>query len=990
LGVQIMGWLISAIVWVVETYWFEILVVAYSVYGSEQAKRQLSEQQAAARAAYNSALKDRAATRIASEAPHVYVYGRARVGSSIVAILTHGARDEFKHLVCVHAAHECDAIEEVYINGKSLGVLDVDGYVTTGDFFSDSTISTSEAFTGTSFTLAHTPITNSLRVWYYRTVSTSDGSEQRETEVPYTLVGNSVTVTTSHSYHADYMYSSGTPMVRVRKHLGAAGQTADTLTMAEVPTKWATSSTLTGMCYTIVRLNLNHKEFQGGVPSIEVILRGKKLHDVRDGVYPSDTPVWSQNNALMIADYLTSEMCGVPVGDLPLADYIAAANVCDEEQLTGCTYTQSGTTVVVTKASHLKTVSSWVDVNISTGLGLSGNWLITAADANTFTYTSTTSVTTSGNCTVAGKYTANGTVTADQSQPQVLEKMAQSMGGTIVSTTWGLSAGKYVAPVLALTQDDIVGEMSYMAGTPEADLYNGVKGQFISSANKYVVTDYQPFQNSTYVTADGQELWQNVDYIFTDTKQRIWNLNRIFTEDQRNGFTLKAAFSYKAWDLSVGDRVTFTSALLGQTAKIYRVVDKSFSADSAVNITLKEDASTIWDYADSVTVDSTPNTDLPSPFFVPAPSNIQMTEELYETTGSAGVKAKAILTWDAPADINVLDYEVEYKPYFTATFTEIPNVVGEVYELFDLAPGRYDFKVKARNYLGITSAYSQVKTFEVVGLTAAPADVTGFTITPFNGSALARWTRTQDLDVKIGGDIIIRWSPLTAGATWENSVTIPDGELNGDAYSATVALATGTYLAKFLDSTGHYSDTAASFVATEALVTGWSTVSTSTQHTSFTGAKTGVAYDAGTIKLVGTTTIDEMLDNIDLWGNIDSLGGIGFTGTYEFDATVDLSTVASRRFHSHIKALSYNINDLFDSDTLFDGPDLFDGGTINGCSAMTYAAVSDDNITYSGWSPFMVGDFSCRYAKFKTVLSNDATDTNIKVSELSVSIKVPA
>jgi hypothetical protein len=122
-----------------------------------------------------------------------------------VAILTHGARDEFKHLVCVHAAHECDAIEEVYINGKSLGVLDVDGYVTTGDFFSDSTNSISETFTGTSFTLAHTPISGSLRVWYSRLVSTSDGFEYRETEVPYTLVGNLITVTTSHNYSADYM-----------------------------------------------------------------------------------------------------------------------------------------------------------------------------------------------------------------------------------------------------------------------------------------------------------------------------------------------------------------------------------------------------------------------------------------------------------------------------------------------------------------------------------------------------------------------------------------------------------------------------------------------------------------------------------------------------------------------------------------------------------------------------------------------------------------
>jgi hypothetical protein len=56
---------------------------------------------------------------------------------------------------------------------------------------------------------------------------------------------------------------------------------------------------------------------------------------------------------------------------------------------------------------------------------------------------------------------------------------------------------------------------------------------------------------------------------------------------------------------------------------------------------------------------------------------------------------------------------------------------------------------------------------------------------------------------------------------------------------------------------------------------------------------------------------------------------------------------------------------------------------------MTYASISNDNITYSDFAPFMVSDFKCRYAKFKTVLLSGDVTHNIQISELSVAAKIP-
>lgn len=886
------------------------VMTASGIYGAEQARKAARAAQEQAKQAYNAGLQDRTLTRVATDAPHRTVYGRARVGSDIVAMFSSGAKDEYKWLVCVHAAHECDAIEEIYVANKALGALDGNGDVT-GGYFLHTSASTSiedEGHTGINFTLAHTPVPGSLRVTYV--------SGGKTKTAPFTLSGADVTVAVSRSYSCHYDYVVYTPRVRVVKHLGTPTDTADAGLVA-LGVGWDATAVLRGFCYTVVRLDLNQTEFQSGIPPIEVLVRGKKLYDPRDL-----STLWSQNPALAIRDYLTGEMCGVDAADIPAADIITAANVCDED--------------------------------------IGG---------------------------VVKRYTINGTVSADQDPAKTLEQLAQSMAGGIVKTTWAMWAGKYVAPVMALDESDIVGALSIISGTPDADLYNGVRGQYIGSENSYVVTDFKPFQNTAYVAADGRELWTNIEFPFTDTTQRIHNLARIFCEDQRNGFTIKAAFSLKTWSLKCGQRVTFTSALLGQSAKIYRVTDKRFGPEQAVELTLKEDAASIWDLADAVVVDSTPNTNLPNPFYVGLCGDVQMVEEIYETTGSAGVRSKATLSWLAPADATVAHYELEYKPYTSGRWIELFNIDGTSFDFYDLAPGMYDFRVKARNVLGAVGEYTAIKSFTVYGLTEAPVDVANFSIAAMAGVALASWDKTTDLDVKIGGKVSIRYCPLTTGASWEQSTVLE--EFNGDAVNGIVPLATGTYYAKFVDSTGHYSDTAASFVATEALVTGWTTAGASVQHPAFAGTKTNTVALEGVLKLDSVTLIDDM-GMIDDQGYIDSIGGVQPSGEYAFAATLDLGSKAARRFHASLKSLAFDTGDTIDWRGDVDTWPSVDGNVINDCDVTVLARVSDDDITYGPWSPFMVADFNCRYAKFKAQLLSGLNTHNIQVSELSVTVKTPA
>lgn len=709
------------------------LTLGMMVYGSAQKRKQQRRE----RDRFNASLQDRTVNKIASEAPYVYVYGRAKVGSAVVAMFTSGDRDYNKHLVCVHAAHECDAIEEIYIAGQKLGPLDANGYPTSGPFIKTETLNAFEIFqasAGQTLTLRSTPINVGSVMWQ----PPIGGAESEPWEpMPFTVSGNVITVTGGSKlngiYRVSYRYLKHSPFVRIRKHLGTPNDPADAALMADVPSKWTSNAVLRGFTYTIVTLNLGESEFQGGPPTIEVLLRGKKLYDFRTG-----TTAWSQNNALVAYDYLTSELCGVDAGDLPMAQFIAAANVCDEAQSFG------------------------------------------------------------------PRYTFNGTVTSDEDQKSVLERMAQSMAGGIVSTTWDIWAGKFTAPVMALDQSDIVGQIAITPGVSDADLYNGVRGQYISAETEYVATDFNPYQNSTYVGADGRELWTSIDFPYTDSLQRVHNLCRIFTEDQRNSFTFKAGFSLKAWRLKVGQRITLTSPFFGQDAKIYRVTDKKYSPNSAVELTLKEDAAEIWDFADAVVVDATPNTGLPNPFDIDPLESIACssgTDALLRMQDGT-VLSRILVTWPQAITQAVVTnglIELEWQRLGSEVWltTSVKGDETQAY-LSDVEDGEM-YVVRARTYNPYLNTRSDWVYAEhtVIGKTEPPSTVTGVAVT----QNLVFFNSVDDLDL-LGYEV--RAVPGTV-AQWSLGLPVHDGHITDSPYTFSTALqGVQTIMVAAIDTSGNY------------------------------------------------------------------------------------------------------------------------------------------------------------------------------------------
>lgn len=691
-----------------------LFAVALGAIGAAQ-KRRMERK---ARAEYNSRLQDRTITAISTDAPLRYVLGRARVGSDVVAIFTSGSKDQYKHLVCVHAAHECDGIEEIYIAGKALGPLDADGAPTSGDYVKVSTESKFEVHSTATFTLEFEPNAGSVMVIH-------DYGEGQE-NIAFTQDPNDPKIITltngALSVRVSYTTQVTAPMVWVRTHLGAPGQAADSYLMSQVPGKWTADHKLAGLTYSVVTLDLNQPEFQGGIPTIEPVLRGMKLYDFRTG-----TTAWSQNVALGLYWYLTSDLCGVDAADLPMARWIAAANVCDQDVA---------------------------------GLGK--------------------------------RYAVNGAVMADQAQAEVIEQLCAAMGGDVEPNTWNVYAGDYTAPVLELDQSDIVGKLAVMPGPGEDEIFNTVRGQFVSSENDYVATDYVQYQSAAYLAADGEDLvLSSQDFPFTDSTQRVHNLARILTEDNREGFTLQAEFSLKAWPAKFGDRVAFDSTFLGHSAKVFRVVQRKFKPGGTVELTLKEDGPGIWDFADAVVADAIPNTNLPNPFYVAPLLNLTATSGdtalLLQPDGTVIPRIK--LAWSQAETGTIVAsgiIEIEWLDLRQATWQAAQAAGSDTEAYLTPVEGGRLYLIRARGWnptLNVRGDWRYIY-HVVTGKLAPPPDVASFGVTQL-ADATRRFvfgTDSQPADVVSGGGYRIKFREGGSTANWSAMTALHAGLLTASPY----------------------------------------------------------------------------------------------------------------------------------------------------------------------------------------------------------------
>mgnify|MGYP006274710403 CR=1 FL=1 len=358
-----------------------------------------------------------------------------------------------------------------------------------------------------------------------------------------------------------------------------------------------------------------------------------------------------------------------------------------------------------------------------------------------------------------------------------------------------------------------------------------------------------------------------------------------------------------------------------------------------------------------------------------APSNLRGSELLYESNDR--VLSKLLVSWQPVVTIRqyLIRYRRQSDNWSTAT-VERPD-----YEILDTTPGSYEIQVYSINAAGKQSIQPANLTFIAYGRTAAPSDVTGVSLVPIDeASAILSWNLAPDLDVRVGGKVLIRHSPALVSATWDQATDIVPSAA-GSQTQKQVPLLEGTYLLRFEDSSAVRSVNTATVVvdlpAPQPRLLVEEFAEDQITPTPFTGTKVDMSYDAG---------LDGLILN-------SSAGLVLGEGSYQFSSTLDLGGVFDANLQRRFVTRAYLPNGLWDDKPgLIDDWPLIDEDNLDGVNATLYVRSTPDNPssspTWGAWREFANAILRGRGFQFKMIATSSDPAQNIVIDELGALVEL--
>ena len=487
-------------------------------------------------------------------------------------------------------------------------------------------------------------------------------------------------------------------VARINKHLGESYQTVDvdlkSDTTALTDGKWTDDHRLRGIAYLYVRLTWDAEKYPSGIPNISAVIRGKKVLDPRTG-----NTAYSANAALCLRDYLTDAALGMGMSSAEVDDtaFGVAATICEEQ-------------VQILPTSPVA---------------------------------------------YENRYEANGVILTSASPDENIGKLLSAMGGLIAYTGGRIVpyASAYRIPTVTLDEKHFVGSINVQTKTSARDRVNSVKGVYVSETNNWQVTDFPTISSATYVTQDNSTVFfRDVVLPFTTSPSCAQRLAVLELRRAREEITFSARFRLEAMQVRAGDTVMITNAKLGWSSKVFEVMEWNFASDGTppqifIDMTLRETDSEVysWDVDEQIFVEDSPNTTLPNPFTLAAPTNLSLTADgttqLVQADGT--ILPRIRVGWTPPAVEFIQSggsVVIEYKPAASTTYLTWNTVEGAQTEDFissDITIGtNYNVRIYGESYFGITTTYL-AGSITVVKDTFAPAIPTGLSAAIGTGKAVS-------------------------------------------------------------------------------------------------------------------------------------------------------------------------------------------------------------------------------------------------------------
>jgi hypothetical protein len=225
------------------------------------------------------------------------------------------------------------------------------------------------------------------------------------------------------------------------------------------------------------------------------------------------------------------------------------------------------------------------------------------------------------------KYEANGLIFSDQPPREVFEDLLTSLVGTCAYSggKWLIRAAGYETPTVSFGPNDYVDSLKVQARRSRRDLFNSVRGTFISPKNLWQSADFPPITNATFVSEDGgDKIWQDIELPFTTSSSMAQRTAFMHLLRNREQVSCSIVVTLAGLRVRAGDVVYLNDDGLGWIDKAFEVISWQFTqvgqGDTpglGIAMDLRETNAAIYDFnpaTDEVPMDPSPDTHLFNPF----------------------------------------------------------------------------------------------------------------------------------------------------------------------------------------------------------------------------------------------------------------------------------------------------------------------------------------------------------------------------------------
>lgn len=322
-----------------------------------------------------------------------------------------------------------------------------------------------------------------------------------------------------------------------------------------IHSNWPSGAVGNNVAYVYLVVQFDQDKFGGGLPALTYRIKGKKVPQI--GSDHNSTLSYTQDPARIIYDYLVNPVYGksIPYTLLDTTTFNAAS-----------------------------------------------------------TYNNQTVNKSASDSTQVTRYTCNAYLDTSVSLLENLEElMTTCRAGLITGDTYKLIQDKPTTPLsVTIGDDNIVGNIQYIQANKKT-LLNHLRAKFPDSDSDFnfqeniSIVESQTLQNASN---DGLKLSKDIELQHTTDKFMV---DRILTEEinqARQSGIIEVKVDPSMIDLAVGDVVKFTNSTLGQTNKLYRIIQTVVQPDHSITLNMREyDTNVYWDNNKSIITNNKDDTD---------------------------------------------------------------------------------------------------------------------------------------------------------------------------------------------------------------------------------------------------------------------------------------------------------------------------------------------------------------------------------------------